>query len=388
MSEIKSDNLKILYFGIYSKGVEYPRNNNLIRALRLNGVEVIELHYELAESFEKRFSVIQSPIKAIKFFGGILLSFVSLSLGFIKIPPVDIVIVGHPAYFHIHLAKLLRKMFQKNAILVYDIFFPLYEALVEDRKLVSRDNLQGRLLYRFEKTCCGCADICLIDTETHKQYLMSAYGLPSEKVLSVFVGATIDQQSSSYSWLEQETFNVIFVGTYIPLHGVDIILGAARHLQANHSIRFSIVGKGQLRQDMEQLAFEWELSNVTFYDWIQTDKLGQFISSHDLALGVFGITSKTSRVIPSKIFDICAVGVPFITSDTPAVREVFAHRKNAYLVAPGDPVALANAIVELKEDTDLRNVIAEGARNIGEGCFSLWEIGKGFLAEISKGVED
>jgi hypothetical protein len=43
--------LKILYFGIYSKGIEYPRNNNLIRGLRLNGVDVVEAHFKLAGSF-------------------------------------------------------------------------------------------------------------------------------------------------------------------------------------------------------------------------------------------------------------------------------------------------------------------------------------------------
>jgi glycosyltransferase involved in cell wall biosynthesis len=388
MSEVRDDNLKVLYFGIYSKGIEYPRNNNLIRALRLNGVEVIELHFKLAESFEKRLSAIQNPIKAIKIFFGVLVSLASLSLRFIKVPPVDVVIVGHPAYFHIHLASLLCKVFQKKAMLINDVFIPLYEALVEDRKLVPQDSILGRFLYRFERSCCRSADLCFIDTETHKQYLVDAYGLPVEKVLSVYVGATIDQRSCSYSVQEQETFNVIFVGTFIPLHGIDTILNAAKYLQGDHSIKFSIVGVGQLRQDMEELSSDWRLTNVTFHDWIPTDKLGQFISSCDLALGIFGRTPKTLRVIPSKIFDICAVGVPFITSDTPALREVFSHRKNAYLVAPGDPIALADAIVDLKEDADLRKLIAEGAKKVGEKFFSLQEVGHGLLAAISERIKN
>jgi glycosyltransferase involved in cell wall biosynthesis len=383
MSKTKSDPLKILYFGIYSKGIEYPRNNNLMRALRLNGAEVLEMHFELAESFEKRISTLKNPIQTIKFFFGLLLSFVSLSWRFIKIPPVDVIIAGHPAYFHIHLAKFLRNLFQKKAVLVYDAFIPLYEALVEDRRLLAENSTSGRLLYRFEKSCCGCADICLIDTETHKQYLTDAFRLPTEKVLSVYVGATIDGQLCSYSGLEQETFNVVFVGTYIPLHGIDIILNAAKHLQDNHSIKFSIVGGGQVRKYVEELASDWRLVNVTFHDWIPTENLGQFISSYDLALGIFGTTSKTSRVIPSKIFDICAMGIAFITSDTPAIREVFSHLKNAYLVAPGDPIALAGAIVDLKEDADLRRLIAEGAKKAGEGCFSLPEIGHCLLTAIS-----
>jgi len=431
----KRGNLKILYFGIYSKGVEYPRNNNLIRALRINGAEVIETHFELAGSFEKRINAAKRPIQAIHFFFGLLSSYIILSWNFIKTPPVDVVIVGHPGYFHVHLARLLCRLFKRKALLVYDVFIPLYEALVEDRRLVKQESILGKLLYRFERSCCRFADLCLIDTETHRQYLIDVYGLPAGRVSRVFVGATInktagdagckpavkridptpsflrvkpagsfedkhlqpskeskgvrpwvsgDQQGLSTPVINhQGIFNVLFVGTYIPLHGINIILEAAQHLQDDPCIKFTLAGSGQLRQEMENLAHEWGLPNVVFYDWVPTGNLGSFISSFDLALGIFGTTSKAARVIPSKIFDICATGIPFITSDTPAIKEVFSHGKDSYLIPPGDFKALADAIVYLREKSDLRICVAEGARQAGEGVFSLLNIGEDLLGRIS-----
>jgi glycosyltransferase involved in cell wall biosynthesis len=375
--------LKILYFGIYSQGVEYPRNNNLIKALRLNGADVLEVHFGLAGSFQKRFNAIRNPIQTIKFFFGVFISFVSLSWRFYKAPPVDVVIVGHPAYFHIHLSRLLCSMFKKNAMLVYDIFIPLYEALVEDRRLIKQKSVLGKLLYRFERSCCRYADLCLIDTEAHRQYLIDTYGLPTGKVSRVFVGSTIEKQFYSMRNINHKIFNVLFVGTYIPLHGINTILEAARYLQQDPSIKFTLAGSGQLRQEMENLAHEWGLPNVIFYDWVPTGNLGSFISSFDLALGIFGTTSKAARVIPSKIFDICAVGIPFITSDTPAVKEVFSHGKNSYLIPSGDSKALVDAIVYLRENLDLRICIAEGARQAGEGVFSLLNIGEDLFGRIS-----
>jgi glycosyltransferase involved in cell wall biosynthesis len=380
----KENILKILYFGIYSKGVEYPRNKNLIRALNLSGVEVVEAHVELAESFDKRINAITKPIQTINFFIGLLVSFLALSWKFINAPAVDYVIVGHPGSFHIHLAYILCRIFKRKAFLVYDVFIPIYEALVEDRKLVTQDSTLGRWLYRFERSCCGYADLCLVDTEAHRRYLSDMYGVPKERISRIFVGPTIEKQIHPIRIRAETVFKVLFVGTYIPLHGINTILEAARYLQSDQSMQFVLVGTGQLRQEIEKLAHEWNLTNVIFHDWIPTSNLGQFISSFDLALGIFGVTSKAASVIPSKIYDICAVGIPFITSETPAINEVFSHEKNAYLIPSGDSRALAEAIVYLKGSSDLRRRIAEGARQIGKGVFSLSNIGKEFIEEIQK----
>ena len=376
--------LKILYFGIYSKGIEYPRNNNLIRGLRLNGVDVVEAHFELAGSFQRRMDIVKNPLEFARFFLGLIASFIALMWKFMWSPRVDAVIVGHPGYFHIHLAWFLRFLFQRRVVLVYDVFIPLYEMLIEDRGLLKSDSLFARLIHRFERSCCRYADLCLIDTEEHCQYIVEEYGLFPEKVSRIFVGSTIDQNFDSPRVVSHEIFRILFVGTYIPLHGIDIILKAIRYLAGDPDISFSLVGSGQLRERMESLAQKWGLSNVVFQDWIPTEHLGAFIRSFDLSLGIFGITPKTARVIPSKIYDICAAGVPFITADTPAVREVFKHGENAYLIPAGNPEALAEAIRYLKANRNLRDKIAEGARQTGEGIFSLKEIGNDLINAVCK----
>lgn len=376
--------LKILYFGIYSKGVEYPRNNNLINGLRLNGIDVVEAHFELAGSFQKRMSIVKNPLGFVHFFLGLIASFIALIWKFMRSPCVDAIIVGHPGYFHIHLARFLRFLFRRRAVLVYDLFIPLYEMLIEDRGLLNSDSLFARLIHRFERSCCRNADLCLLDTHEHCKYIIKEYGLSHEKVSRIFVGSTIDQIFDSSRIVSHETFRILFVGTYIPLHGIDIILKAIQYLPDDSNMHFSFVGSGQLRKSMESLAKTWRFSNILFQDWIPTEHLGAFIRSFDLSLGIFGITPKTARVIPSKVYDICAAGVPFITADTPAVREVFRHGENAYLIPAGNPEALADAIRYLKTNRNLRNKIAEGARQTGKGIFSLKKIGNDLVNDVYK----
>jgi glycosyltransferase involved in cell wall biosynthesis len=380
--------LKILYFGIYSKGVEYPRNNNLINGLRLNGIDVFESHFELAGSFQKRMDIVKNPFGFVHFFMGLIASFMVLIWKFIRSPRVDAMIVGHPGYFHIHLARFLLFLFRRQTVLVYDVFIPLYEMLIEDRGLLKPDSLFARLINRFERSCCRNADLCLLDTQEHCKYIIKEYGLSHEKVSRIFVGSTIDQNFDSSRIDSQETFKILFVGTYIPLHGIDIILNAIQYLADDPDMHFSFVGSGQLRKSMESSARAQGFSNISFQDWIPTEHLGAFIRSFDLSLGIFGITPKTARVIPCKVYDICAAGVPFITADTPAVREVFRHGENAYLIPAGKPEALADAIRYLKADRNLRNKIAEGARQTGKGIFSLKKIGNDLVNQIYKIMEN
>jgi glycosyltransferase involved in cell wall biosynthesis len=75
------------------------------------------------------------------------------------------------------------------------------------------------------------------------------------------------------------------------------------------------------------------------------------------------------------VFDICAAGVPFVTADTPAIREVFTHGENAFVIPAGDADALADAIVLLKDNQELREKIAKGGHELAYTTFSLEEIG-------------
>jgi glycosyltransferase involved in cell wall biosynthesis len=65
-------------------------------------------------------------------------------------------------------------------------------------------------------------------------------------------------------------------------------------------------------------------------------------------------------VIPNKVFQALACGVPVVTADTPAVRELLRDGESALLVPPGDGTALAVALRRLRDDPALARRIADG----------------------------
>ena len=56
-----------------------------------------------------------------------------------------------------------------------------------------------------------------------------------------------------------------------------------------------------------------------------------------------------------------AAGLPIVATDVGGTREILVHGESGWLVPPGNPAALAEAIVHLLEDEARRNELGEAA---------------------------
>jgi glycosyltransferase involved in cell wall biosynthesis len=151
---------------------------------------------------------------------------------------------------------------------------------------------------------------------------------------------------------------VLFVGKLIPLHGIDVVLAAARLAP---ELRFRIVGTGQLEHLLGNRP-----ANVEHVPWIEYQRLPEELHRTGCALGIFGTTAKAQRVIPNKAFQALACATPLVTADTPAARELLVDGQSALLVPPGDPQALAGALRLLAADAQLARRLSTGGRSAFE----------------------
>jgi len=166
---------------------------------------------------------------------------------------------------------------------------------------------------------------------------------------------------------------------------VDCILKAANVISSKDpSIQFRLIGSGQTLLLAKNLASRLNSSNVIFEDWLPLGALPQKIASSDICLGIFGRTEKAGRVVPHKIFQAMGMKKPVITGQTPAVEEFFSHRENIFLIEETKPDLLAQAILELKSDKDLREGIAEKGYQLVSQKFSPEAIGRNLLRILEK----
>jgi glycosyltransferase involved in cell wall biosynthesis len=179
---------------------------------------------------------------------------------------------------------------------------------------------------------------------------------------------------------------VLFVGTFIPLHGVHTIVDAATRLDRRGTdIRFRLIGRGQEFAAVAERVRRERLARVELLDgWIDGDAYDRELAEADVCLGIFGATDKAQRVIPSKVYDALAAGRPVITADTPAARELLTHGVDAWLCPPGDPDALAEAIDRVARDHALRARLADGARRTYEARCSPEAIGRDVVERLKQ----
>ena len=269
-------------------------------------------------SHNERIKTVESLWGKIDFGLRLIWSYLRLAVLFFRTGDCHVVIVGHPGYFHVHFARLLCACKRKKPRLVLDLFIPLYNMLVEDRRIFAPGDTFSRLLHVFEASACKQADLNLLDTHEHCCYIEREFAIPVECLVATYVGSSLSSGTRLPAKWSEGIFKVVFVGTCIPLQGVETILSAA-NLLSDSDIRFSIVGCDKLMHTQDGMKWRDRLDNVDFIDWVETDALPVFMQAHQLALGIFGATEKSARVIPTKVFDICNMGMPFITADTPAI---------------------------------------------------------------------
>jgi len=127
-----------------------------------------------------------------------------------------------------------------------------------------------------------------------------------------------------------------------------------------------------------------DIKNIDFIDWVNYKELPEHILNADVCLGIFGSTPKAQRGIPIKVYEALAMKKPIITGDTPAARDVFTHKANAVLCEMCNPEALADSIILLKENRELRANIAESGYRLYQEVFSSKQIANRFETALGK----
>ncbi|MEO5657177.1 MAG: glycosyltransferase [Nitrospiria bacterium] len=366
-------------------GEGYPVNRVLIEGLRRAGATVWECRVPLWDEAGGEAAKRGAAGRGV-FRPRLALAWAAAWLGlarrWLSGPETDVVIVGYLGHVDVLLARLLTRR-----PIVLNALYSLYDTVVNDRRLAPPRSLGARALRLLDRSACRAADLIFLDTEAHIAYFRSEFGLPASRCHRVFVGSD-RAKAPSPSAEAGASCRVLFVGTFIPLHGVPTILGAAqRVLKAAPGVRLRLIGQGQEFSFAAETAAEGRLSNVELVGrWAGREELARETAAADVCLGIFGATAKAGRVIPSKVFDALAAGKPLITADTPAARELLTHGVDAWLCPPADPQALADAILTLARDAGLRRRLADGARRTYELRCSPEAIGKDAVQVLERVV--
>ena len=260
-----------------------------------------------------------------------------------------------------HFLVLYLRLFTKKPI-VFDFYLSVYDMMCNDRKVYSPDSLPGKLTYWIEKKSLEKADFVIVDTYKLIETLSAEYHIPESKFVRVPLTINEEHVKPLVTERYKKEFTVLYVGSYIPLHGTSVIIEAARILQEKgERIFFLMIGQGPDYATCKALSKEYHLNNIEFKGFMPMEELNYYYNACDINLGLFNTGDRANSVVLNKTNDSFRVGKPHLTLATDAMQEAFHDNEDIFYVYDIEPKTLASKIVEIKNNPELFKKVGEHA---------------------------
>jgi glycosyltransferase involved in cell wall biosynthesis len=274
-----------------------------------------------------------------------------------NIKKADLFFVGYMGHFLV----LFLRLFTKKPI-VFDFYLSIFDMMCNDRKIYTPTSIAGKITYWIEKRSLELADVIIVDTQKLIETLSAEYNIDPKKFVQVPL--TINEENVKPLQVQRykEEFCVLYVGSYIPLHGTPLIIEAAKIAQEKEEdIFFLMIGKGPQLATCKELAKKYNLKNIEFKGFMPLDALNYYYNACDVNLGLFNTGTRANSVILNKTNDAFRVGRPHVTLKTDAMAEAFCDNEDIFFVQENTPQALINKLIELKNNPQLVATVGKNA---------------------------
>jgi len=142
----------------------------------------------------------------------------------------------------------------------------------------------------------------------------------------------------------RQPLRLLFAGRLTPEKGVRVVIDAMRHVPAGHPVELTIAGRGPLA-DEAGIAAQFD-PRITFAGYVSGAAKARAFATADCLL----LPSLWYENAPTVILEAASHRLPVIASRMGAIPEFVHHDRNGLLFEPGNPAALAAAVMRLARD--------------------------------------
>jgi glycosyltransferase involved in cell wall biosynthesis len=173
----------------------------------------------------------------------------------------------------------------------------------------------------------------------------------------------------------------LYVGTHAFYHGLDTLIDAATILRDKSDIAFLMIGDGPERARLEQLIADRGLTNVVFGQ-SPYEEMDQLYSIAYASIATLRNMEVAKSMRLSKIFPSLSCGVPVIYAGLGEAAELLNANQCGISIPPESPALLADTILELASNPQIRNDMGHVGRRLVEKEYSWSSIVKKWMEEI------
>lgn len=246
----------------------------------------------------------------------------------------------------------------------------LVEELVEQRLPASR--AQWAAIRAITRLTLARADHVVAVSDTLRRRLIERWHVDPAKITAVPNGTDVDgfrDVEDGRAVRSRHSLGsgpvIVFVGNFMPWHGVPVLLEAFGHLVSANGTdaTLALVGDGPLRAEMAAKASALGLGErVRFTGSLPHAEAAAILCASDIAVLCNTMSPTAMAGSPLKLFEYMAAGKTIVASALPHICNVLSDGHNGVLVPPDDPAALAAAVAALIHDGPRRASLGNAAR--------------------------
>ena len=290
----------------------------------------------------------------------------------------DTVYIPYPAIPLLWLISLLPNTFRPRRI-VADVFISLYDTVVIDRNILAKKKWPARILRRIERRALSVSSISLTDTPENSHYYSQLFDIGLEKFSDIPLSIVRDHFIPCDHSIENShvDFRVLFIGTLVPLHGIEILCQAIEMLDNDNHITFTFVGNGQQASVLDeflkrQLVKDTNIKCHWITEWQDSPSLAKLVHSSDVCVGILNPKGKSQRVWPFKNYLYMACGRPLVTTRSPTSTRLAekADYPAFFEVDTNNPEPLVNLFRSLIENRTALSSMGKNSRQFYDSFLS------------------
>jgi glycosyltransferase involved in cell wall biosynthesis len=161
---------------------------------------------------------------------------------------------------------------------------------------------------------------------------------------------------------------IIFVGRLRPAKGLKYLIKAIDIVkQSDQSARLLLVGEGPEEESLKRLVRKLNLeSYLEFVGQIQNEEVPRYMAAADIL-----VLSSLSEGFPVTVLEAMASGLPIVATRVRGLPETIEDGQNGFLVEPKNPGQIADRLLRLLGNDELRASISANNRDKAKGY--SWE---------------
>ncbi len=268
----------------------------------------------------------------------------------------DLIHAHHP------IAALVLKYVYPDVPVLVTIHSSYERELILNGKIEANSPVQAYLVSLYREMEASC-DRMITVSDAFKQY-MTPYLAQPDNVQVIRNG--FDQKRFRPMNHDTPVPQLVTLCRLVPAKGLDVLLQACARLKhAGKSFVLHIIGDGDIREELEELAEKLDIYEETiFYGYMLHPE--QFIPFFD----IFVLPSR-AEAFGSVFAEAALCWLALVGTDVGGISEQIEDGKNGLLVPVDDVDALAAALERLIDNQDYRNELAQAANERANKTYSI-----------------